>query len=112
MNCIFLSRGKPTPMTKTVTLTGSLYPQYAYVTINGTVYTSAQTLEVEDGTEISVYVSAVYMNSSCFINFNGTRVLSGKGTYTFTLTADTTIAFASSGSSYYAMYYYASIVTS
>lgn len=110
MNCIFLSRGTPPPMANTVTLTGALNSSYAYVTINGTKYSRAQTLEVESGTEISVYVGSMMGNSS-YINFNGTKVLSGKGTYTFTLTADTTITMAQSGSSWTA-YYYANITTS
>lgn len=113
MNCIFLSRGKPTPMTKTVTLVGSFNSTRGYVTINGTKYTSAQALEIEAGTEISVYVasSGTATQGNCNITFNGETVLTGKGTYTFVASADTTIIMVK-GTAAGQTYYIADITTS
>lgn len=110
MNCIFLRRSYPEPKPKklTMTLTGTFNSSYGYVTINGTKYKSAQTVEVEAGTEISVYVGGRSSTGNCQVSLNGTKVHSGAGTYTFVPTNNATIKMSMSGSSYYS-YYFATI---
>ena len=111
MNCIFLTRGEPPKSGFTLTLTGELNATGGYVTVSGTKYTTAKALELNAGTKVSVYVGGrAYSGQK--ITYNGTTVLLGDfggGTYTFSLSADTTITFAKFGSSSY--YYTASIVT-
>lgn len=78
------------PSTITVNITGTGYNNYSYVTINGTNYSSATTLEVEVGTEILAYAwatSGVY-KTSAEIELNGSVVATGTrnkaASYTFT----------------------------
>ena len=112
MNCIFLTRGKPPKSGFTLTLTGALDASGGYVTVSGTKYTTAKALELDAGTEVAVHVGGSAVRGPK-ITYNGTTVsLSdfGKCTYTFSLSADTTITFAKFGSSTY--YYTADITTS
>ena len=112
MNCIFLTRGEPPKSGFTLTLTGELNAKGGYVTVSGTKYTTAKVLELNAGTEVAVYVGGnAYSGQK--ITYNGITVLLGDfggGTYTFSLSADTTITFEKLGSSS-SYYYTASIVT-
>lgn len=77
------------------------------VTIDGTEYTTAEEIEVESGTEVTVVVlvnngwmSQVASKKTGYIKFNGTVISGGyigndervSGTYTFLVTADCKIA--------------------
>lgn len=57
--------------------------EYSYVTVNGVNYTSSTTLTVQASDIVSVYVSAQGWSNQnkCYIYHNGTKVLTGKGTY-------------------------------
>lgn len=85
------------PFTKpirTVTITGEGNINVCYVTINGTKYYEASTLEVEAGTIIDMYVTGRYGSSTGTITLNGTTVASGRpAEYAYTATGDVTIAF-------------------
>lgn len=76
---------------KTVTITGSGDATYAYVTINGTNYTTATTVEVDTGDEISI---TVYGNGSSYpgyVTLNGETVLNTSGQYTHTVDSACTV---------------------
>lgn len=86
------TESRPIP-SATVTITG-----YAnsgnYVLIDGTRYSSAQTLEVPLGTEITAYLdtevsSRIYFNGKSVANASNTT--NYKANYTFVLTTNTTI---------------------
>ena len=89
MECIFLSRGTALTIGFTLTLTGEYDAAGAYVTIDGTKYTSAQTLTLEPGTAVSVYVKGT--NSKSSITYNGSQVGRNGSTYTFNISAPTPI---------------------
>lgn len=103
MNCRLPQRigtpsgGGTTPSEYAVTLSGSFNSSYGYVTINGTKYTSAQTVAVTAGTEISIYVAAQYsyMDDFAKVTLNGTTVQSGSGTYAHTVNSNCTISMGS-----------------
>lgn len=97
MECIFLSRGEPPVVGFILTLTGDYDATGAYVTIGDTKYTSAQTLTLEPGTAVSVYIKGTNNKSS--ITYNGTQVGRNGSTYTFYISTPTTInmAYTSSG---------------
>lgn len=87
-----------------VRIDGTLSADYLYVTIGGTKYTSVTTVTLEQGEEVSVYVKG-YNGGSAAIYFDGSVVSRG-GTYTFKVTADTSITGSyqksgTSGRSYY-----------
>lgn len=65
-----------------VALSGTFSSSYGYVTIDGTKYTSAQTLTVAEGTSVTVYCGASlpFLLSAATIKLNGTTV--AEGTYT------------------------------
>ena len=73
-----------------VNITGRGDTSYCYVTINGTKYTDTTTLEIEAGTEISVYATSNYADSAAIANIelNGITVASGDAgegaSYSFT----------------------------
>lgn len=90
MECIFLSRGEAPKIGFVLTLTGEYDASGAYVTIDGTKYTSAQTLTLEPGTAVSVYVKGT--NSQSSITYNGSQVGGNGSTYTFYVSAPTTIS--------------------
>ncbi len=76
------------PGSFTVNITGTGNATYCYVTINGTKYNRANTLECEGGTELTAYVSSALSSAKLksFIYFNGEQVAGGSysgGTYTF-----------------------------
>lgn len=109
MNCIMLSRGAPPEIALTLTVSGSFNSTYGYVKVGETTYTSAQTVSVAAGTEVTVYVGGRSSSArkNCYISLNGEKVLSGAaGDYTFAMTRSTSVVM-SLGSSYY----YATITT-
>lgn len=73
--------------TVTVTLSGTFDSTYAYVTIGGKTYTSAQTLTVEKGTGVTVvtYGSGSGGGLNAVIQLNGTKV-GNSTTYVFAVT--------------------------
>lgn len=81
--------------TYTITLTGEFNSTCGYVLINGTKYTSATTLKIDSGTEVSVYVGNIAGGlANTNVILNGEEVLNTGGrveAYTFTPTGDTTI---------------------
>ena len=92
-----------------VVLSGT-FGYYGYVTIDGTQYTSAQTVKVAKGTSVTVYCGSYsgteQKNSE--INLNGTRVAKGTSSagaeYTFAVTDNCTITVTKAGTgstSYY-----------
>lgn len=97
MQCLQLTRGDAPSTGVTVELSGTFDSAYAYVTIGGTKYTSAQTLEVELGTEVKAYVKTAGSSS----NMAATRILlngdikakaddgkGGEASYSFTITSN------------------------
>lgn len=79
----------------TVSITGSYFDStYGYVTINGTKYTSATSVEVSKGAEIAVCVGSnnTTAGTNCYIVKNGETVQSGQGTHTFTADGNVSIA--------------------
>lgn len=109
MKCIFLTRGDPPKSGFTLTLTGEYDVNCAYVTIGGTKYTSAQTIALEPGTAVSVYAKGV--NKGSTITYNGTKVAED-GSYTFYISAPTTINMEYTGASPWVMVVTATITTS
>ena len=84
-----------------VALSGTFSSSYGYVTINGTKYTSAQTLTVAEGTSVTVYCGASFpfLVRLATIKLNGTTVAEGTLTnkeavaaeYTFSVTNNCSI---------------------
>lgn len=70
----------------TVELSGTFKSPYAYVTIGGTKYTSAQTLVVKKGTEVTVatYGFSSYSGAAMII-FND-NIIGNSTSYTLTVT--------------------------
>lgn len=91
MQCLQLTRGEPPATTVDVALSGKFNSTNSYVTIDGTKYTSAQTVTVAKGTSVTVYCSG----GSSYINLNGTTVAQGAQSsgaeYTFAVTDNCTI---------------------
>lgn len=110
MQCLQLTRGEPPATTVDVELGGTFDSSYGYVTIDGTKYTSAQTLKVAKGTSVTVHCGAGRKDAQtqAYINLNGTRVAKGTTSaaaeYTFAATDNCTIVLSKSlgGSFYYA----------
>ena len=90
MSVFFRRRGEPPATTMDVTLSGSFDSSYGYVTIDGTKYTSAQTLTVAKGTSVTVYCGSLLLQSESVITLNGTTVARGTSDaaaeYTFAVT--------------------------
>lgn len=108
MKCIFRTRGEAPANGFMLTLTGTLSTNYGYATVDGTKYTASRVLELGAGTEVSVYVGGSAL-SGPKITYNGETVQSGRGTYTFSLSANTTITFTAKTSQ--PSYYTADITT-
>ncbi|MBO5715600.1 MAG: hypothetical protein J6S23_04305 [Clostridia bacterium] len=69
-----------------LTFSGDFDATNAYLTVNGTKYTSAGTLSLEQGTSINV--------TATIIHLNGSRITSGNPvTYTIGITSATTVSF-------------------
>ena len=85
----------------TVTITGNGSTQTAWVTINGTIYTSQTTLIVEPGTMIRLITEADSRNSrtQTKITIDGVTVAQGTGSnaasYSYTPTGDITVTLRS-----------------
>lgn len=74
----------------TVNITGSGNATYLYLTVDGTKYTSANTVVVPVGTIISCYARRSYGNGSILLN--GTTVASGNpANYDYEVTGNVTI---------------------
>ena len=75
-----------------VALSGTFNSKYGYVTIDGTKYTSAQTLTVAKGTSVTVYCGSerYQIQALSTITLNGTTVAQGTysaaAEYTFAVT--------------------------
>lgn len=106
-----------TPTTVTLELSGIFNSIYGYATIGGTKYTSARTLTLEPGTEVTIFCSSnlVLNRAKCQITKDGgiaaTGTTSDGATYTFVLTSNTSIDFTRSGNSSSNYYWSASITT-
>lgn len=117
MQCIQLRRGDPPAMTVDVVLSGSFNKSYTSVEIDGTKYTSAQTVSVKKGTSVTVIASASNPQNrrNCEITLNGNTVAQGgTGTtsyakYSFTVTDNCSILFIKNGSSI--LLYYSAAIT-
>ena len=92
MSVFFRRRGKASATTVDVALSGTFNSTYGYVTIDGTKYTSAQTLTVAKGTSVTVYCgsSSSRLRVKSTITLNGTTVAQGTSSagaeYTFAVT--------------------------
>ena len=97
MSVFFRRRGEPPATTVDVALSGDFHSSYGYVTIDGTHYTSAQTLKVAKGTSVTVYCgsSKSEVMQFCAITLNGTTVAHGAigspAEYTFAVTDNCSI---------------------
>lgn len=97
MQCLQLTRGEPPATTVNVALSGVFDSSYGYVTIDGTKYTSAQTLKVAKGTSVTVYCwsDRSSTKSRATITLNGTTVAKGTNSaaaeYTFAVTDNCSI---------------------
>lgn len=109
----------PEPAKVTLTLSGYMTSSYSYVKVDGTAYSSTQTLELDVGTEVTVTCTA-YLSSNrskCTIKLNGSQVAKGTSSspamHTFTLTGNADVVFtrSSSGSSSTSYYYYSAAIT-
>jgi hypothetical protein len=85
-----------------VTLTGTLDSERGYVTINGTKYSTAQTVTAKAGDTVYVYCYSSLGVLPPDITLNGTSVdtnsSSNVAEYTFALATDTAITFTAQGS--------------
>ena len=94
MGVYFLRRGEPPATTVDVALSGKFHTTRGYVTIDGTKYTSAQTLTVAKGTSVTVRCnsSSSTGKKKCKITLNGTTVAQGTSSaateYTFAVTSN------------------------
>lgn len=97
MQCLQLTRGEPPATTVNVALSGDFHSSYGYVTIDGTKYTSAQTVTVAKGTSVTVYCGASNSanRTKCKITLNGTTVAQGTSSagaeFTFAVTDNCSI---------------------
>ena len=107
MQCLQLTRGEPPAMTVDVVLSGTFNSWHGYVTIDGTNYTSAQTLKVAKGTSVTVYCGGSSDNQqmNATIKLNGTTVAQGTASaaaeYTFSVTDNCSIVMTKTGSTRY-----------
>lgn len=98
-----------------VALSGTFDSLGGYVTIDGTKYTSAQTLTVAKGTGVKVYCGGYHPVSQeiAYINLNGTNVAQGTTStaaeYTFAVTDNCTVVL--SKGTYYGNEYYSAAIT-
>lgn len=110
MSVFFRRRGEPPATTVDVTLSGTFDSSIGYVTIDGTKYTSEQTVTVAKGTSVTVYCSSNYSGDSKYarITLNGTIVAQGTTSagaeYTFTATDNCAIILIPD-------YYYSAAIT-
>lgn len=95
MQCLQLTRGDAPSTGVTVELSGMFNRALTYVTIGGTIYTTAQTLTVKKGTEATVTVGYTSTNAAkkATITLNGNSVgntMEGTNSkkYSFAVTAN------------------------
>ena len=109
-----------TPSTTIVvnlTLSGRLDSSYGYMIIDGTKYSSAQTITAEIGTEVTVFCSSAVSSNrkNCTITKDSNIVASGTSAdgaaYTWVLTGAANISILRSGSSSSRYYWTATITT-
>lgn len=98
-NVRYRNGGEYVASVKTVTITGTGNSSSCVVTINGTRYYKAATVEVLSYTEIEIYIGNVYHASRCFIALNGEVVQQGTGTYYYTVDKDCEIKITAKGTS-------------
>lgn len=79
----------------TVTISGTGGSKYCYVTINGTKYQSAATVQIEPGTVISAYVGSLGTKK---ITLNG-KTVATNGTYELSTDNYTSVSIGLSGGS-------------
>ena len=97
MQCLQLTRGEPPATTVDVVLSGKFSSSNGYVTIDGTKYTSAQTLTVAKGTSVTVHCGYAkpVSQTTPYIKLNGTKVAQGASgaaaEYTFDVTDNCSI---------------------
>ena len=109
MSVFFRRRGEPPATTVDVTLSGTFDSSLDYVTMDGTKYTSEQTVTVAKGTIVTVYCGSKspLSQKNAKITLNGTTVANGTTSagaeYTFTATDNCAIVLTS------VSYYYADI---
>ena len=114
MQCLQLTRGEPPATTVDVALSGTFDSSYGYVTIDGTKYTSEQTLTVAKGTSVTVYCGSVesVLQKKSIITLNGTTVAQGTSSaeaeYTFAATNNCSIVMTETGST---RFYYSAAIT-
>ena len=107
MQCLQLTRGEPPATTVDVALSGDFHSTYGYVTIDGTKYTSAQTVTVAKGTSVTVLCAARMPANlkNCKITLNGTTVAQGGkeslAEYTFAIADNCTIVLTNKSDRYY-----------
>lgn len=102
-NVRYQNGGEIIPPKPVVTITGTGNSSYSYVTINGTKYTKSATVEVEEGTTIAAYVGRGTDMLEGVIEVDGVDVLTGVGTYNYTVTGNCAVklsAPASLGTTY------------
>ena len=106
---MFLRRGLAGKIALEITETGTtgLGKTQGYVTVDGTKYYAATTLELNRGSVVEIYVgstNATYAERS-YIKIDGRTVQTGKGTYRYVVRRPSTLLFTrhsvSSGSSTY-----------
>ena len=98
-----------------VALSGDFHITRGYVTIDGTKYTSAQTLKVAKGTSVTVHCNASSSlgKKKCEITLNGITVAQGTSDaateYTFAVTSNCSIAISQEVYGEETIYYTAAI---
>lgn len=105
MQCLQLTRGEPPATTVDAALSGDFHNTFGYVTIDGTQYTSAQTLTVAKGTSVTVHCGGLLLQQNSIITLNGTTVAQGTSDaaaeYTFAVTDNCSIVMTKLNSGYY-----------
>ena len=101
----------------TLDLLGNMNSNYGYVIINGTKYSSAQTITAEIGTEVTVFCSSELPSGKqeSFITKNRVTVAKGTSddgaTYTWVITGATEVKFTRHAGSAGVYYWTAAITT-
>lgn len=104
-------------LTTTLDLSGNMNSNYGYVIIDGTKYSSAQTITAEIGAEVTVFCSSEFPSGQqkSFITKNRVTVAKGTSadgaTYTWVITGATEVKFARHAGSAGVYYWTAAITT-
>lgn len=100
---LFLKRGKAPTLGTRIAIVGEPTSDYAYVTIDGVVYTTATELLLVPGTNVSIVVgSRATKGDTIQITLDGKIVAGGKSdttsaTYTYTATEPAALFFVNRG---------------